>query len=163
MCTRECMYGIPVLIGYFLHARNLFYNCSNLFGQIQIFLSGESKYLPVGWFRITFVGQLTRSERFTPIRCRHLSLSSYNLKQKIYSSQDSKSSVSITNFCSPLILFFWLLEQVFFTSQKSCSVKFVIVNLRYFLFQLPNQSLGVWPVDYYRVEHRSLIFWLIKY
>ena len=32
MCTRECMYGIPVLIGYFLHARNLFYNRSNLFG-----------------------------------------------------------------------------------------------------------------------------------
>ena len=122
MCTRECMYGIPVLIGYFLHARNFFYNRSNLFGQIQIFRSGESKYLPVGWFRITFVGQLTRSERFTPIRCRHLSLSSYhqphNLKQKIYSSQDSKSSVSITNFCSPLILFFLVVETSIFHFSK---------------------------------------------
>ena len=28
MCTRECMYGIPAVIGWVLHARNLFHKPS---------------------------------------------------------------------------------------------------------------------------------------
>ena len=89
MCTRECMYGIPAVIGYILHARNLFYNLSNLFGQIQIFLSGTSKYFPV--LVQDNICWLTISERFTPIRCRHPRVSSYK-------TQSSTENLDFTRF-----------------------------------------------------------------
>ena len=89
MCTREFMNGIPAVIRYILHARNLFYKLSNLFGQIQIFVSGEWKYLAV--LVQDNICWLTISERFTPIRCRHPRVSSYK-------TQSSTENLDFTRF-----------------------------------------------------------------